>query len=169
MATKRVPSMEDAINVFKDVMKRISLQNYVYSNHILKSRNPKGQTVIIIPDMPLWEKLTEDKSFMTDVKEVDMNDPDKDLFNYADGIDSGWIELDSQKVFSGEIIKITIEGFVYDFPINKGMIPLKLKKAEVNNISYRVFTSPYVLGIKKKFVSPVDGGSFTIMRLMQIL
>ena len=169
MATKKIPSMEDALATFKDVMARASLKEFMYSNRVMISKNPKGQSVIVVPDHELWVKITDDQEFMKNVKEIDINDPDKDLLLYGEKLDGTWLEVDTQSVMAGLIFKVTVDSLMYELLINKNMIPLKLKKAEANNISYRVFSSPDVLALKKLFESPVEGGSFTIMRLMQIL
>lgn len=169
MATKKIPSMEDALNIFKDVMNRASLKEFVYSNRVMISKNPKRQSVIIIPELGLWEKMTTDTEFMKNVKEIGINDPDKGLLLYGEKLDDGWMEVDTQTIMGGSVFKITVESLVYELLINKNMIPLKLKKSEANNISYKVFSSSSILALKKVFDSPVDGGSFTIMRLMQIL
>ena len=169
MAGKKIPSIQDSVETFKDVMKRCSLQNYVYVDTTLISKNQKDQSIIMVMEHPLWNKLTEDNEFMKNVTEMDINSSDRNLLKYSENLDVGWLEVDPQTIFNGLTFKITVKGFVYELLINKNMIPLKLKKAEVNNIQYKIFSDPYVLAIRKKFVSPVDGGSFTIMRLMQIL
>ena len=169
MATKKIPSMEDSLNNFKSVMKRASLEEYLFMNTIMLSKNKKDQSILIVPEFELWNKITDDNELMEHIKEIDINNPDKDLFGYAEDLNNGWLNVDPMVIYNGSVFKITIDTFVYEFLINKNMIPLKLKKAEVNNISYKVFTTSHVLAVKKKFEFPVEGGSFSIIRLMQIL
>lgn len=169
MAGKKVPCIEDALNNFKDVMRRASIQNYGYVNRIMLSKNPKNQSILTIPEPELWTKILNDPDLKDHIKESDATGDDVMLFSYGEDLATGWIEIDPNIIFNGVIFKLTIDGFEYDFPINKNLIPLKLKKAEANNIAYKVFTSPNTLAIKKRFEFPVDGGSFTIMRLLQIL
>ncbi len=169
MATKKIPSINDALDNFKNVMKRASLEEYLYMNRIMLSKNKKDQSILIIPEFQLWDKITDDKELFEHIKEIDVNSPDKELFNYGEDLTNGWLDIDPMVIYNGSVFKINIDSFVYEFLINKNMIPLKLKKAEVNNISYKVFVTTHVLAIKKKFEFPVEGGSFSIMRLMQIL
>lgn len=159
--------MEDAVTNFKQVMSRASLKDYSYVNRIMLSKNPKGQSILIIPEQGIWDSIINDKEFMSHMREATS---DISLFKYGEEVDSGtWIEVDPQVIYNGSVFKISIDDLTYELLINKNMIPLKLKKAEVNDIWYRVFLNPSVLVVKKKFTFPVDGGSFTVMRMMQIL
>ena len=167
MATKKLPSMEDAVTNFKQVMTRASLKDYSYVNRIMLSKNPKGQSILIVPEQGLWDKLVTDKDFMSNMSESTSN---VDIFKYGEEIDSGtWIEVDPQVLYNGSVFKISIDNLTYELLINKNMIPVKLKKAEANDIWYRVFLNPSVLVIKKKLTFNVDGGSFVMLRMMKIL
>lgn len=169
MAAKKIPSIDDALDNFKNVMKRASLEEYLYMDRIMLSKNKKDQSILIIPEFQLWNKITDDKELIEHIKGIDVNSPDKGIFNYGEDLINGWLDIDPMVIYNGSVFKINIDSFVYEFLINKNMIPLKLRKAEVNNISYKVFVTTHVLAIKKKFEFPVEGGSFSIMRLMQIL
>ncbi|MCM1215425.1 MAG: hypothetical protein NC548_13010 [Lachnospiraceae bacterium] len=176
MAKKKLPSIEDALELFKQVMTRSSLSNYVYVNNTMLTKSPKGYSVVIIPEQELWNKIIEDESLKSDMRELDEDNQNdaaqKELIVYGDQInDNGWIEADPNVLFAGKVFKIKIHGFEYEIPINRDLLPLKLRKAEYNNIAYRVFTAPsVVLALKKKFdYKDVDGGGFTIMRLFKVL
>jgi len=175
MGKKKLPSIQDALESFKNVMTRSSLSNYVHVNTRMLSKSPKGYSVLIIPDQQLWDLIIEDETLHPNMKELDLTDPKEaemnELFVYGDDLENKcWIEADPLVLLSGKVFKIKIHGFEYEIPINRDLLPLKLRKAEYNNIMYRVFTNPnVVLGLKKRFNSPVEGGGFTIMRLFKVL
>lgn len=177
MATKKVPSVEDAVKTFKDVMTRASLENYLYVNKTLISQfsnSKKEFYVLIVPEQELWNKLIEDTEL--NIKELDVNNKDQynllQKMSYVNDLtNEAWIELDSEKFYKGEIINIRPEGFEYNIPINKELLPFKLRKAEYNNFSYRIFinNNSFVIALKKYFEPKVDECGFTIIRLFQII
>lgn len=176
MAKKKVPSVEDAINRFRDVMLRASLSDYLYVNQTMISKNPKDNSIIIIPDQDLWIRLIDDEELKNHIKELDITNKDHSeqmkLCSYSDDlIHESWIEIDPNILFTGKIFKIGVKGFEYELPINRGLLPLKLRKAEYNNISYRVFTKPnLVLALKKRFDFPaIENCGFTMIRMFQII
>ena len=176
MAKKKLPSIEDALESFRNVMTRSSLSSYVYVDSKLLSKSPKGYSILIIPDQELWNQILNDEEFKSNMTELNPEDPDteaqKELFIYGEDLTSdGWIEADPEILFKGKVFKIKIHGFEYEIPINRDLLPLKLRKAEYNNISYRVFTSPnVVLALRKRFdFKDVDSGGFTIMRMFKVL
>lgn len=177
MAAKKIPSLEDALKSFKNVMERAFLNEYIYMNKTLisKSNGKKEFYVLIIPEQELWNKIVEDPEL--DVKELDVNNPEQQLLlqkiSYADSLDDiGWVEIDIDKFYKGDIINIRPEGFEYNIPINKSLLPLKLRKAEYNNLSYRIFkgnNNTSIIALKKKFESKVEGCNYTLIRLFQIV
>lgn len=177
MAAKKVPSVEDAVKIFKDVMNRASLEKFIYLNKTLISQfsnSKKEFYVLILPQQELWNKLIEDHEL--NIKELDVSDKDQykllQKISYANDItDEAWIELDSEKFYKGQIINIRPEGFEYDIPVNKELLPFKLRKAEYNNISYKIFikNNSFVIALKKYFEPKLDECGFTIIRLFQII
>lgn len=176
MAKKKIPSIEDALKIFKDVMQRASLTSYQYVNNIMLSKNPGGNTIVIIPEQELWLKIIDDEEMKPVLKELDISDPEQNdkmqVLQYAKDLDGEpWIDIDPEVLFKGKIFKISLKGFDYEVPINKGLLPLKLRKAEYNNIKYRVFTNPnLVLSLKKQFDFPaIEHCGFTIIRMFQVI
>lgn len=171
MAKKKEPSFDEALNIFNDVMQRASLTNYDYVNNILISKNDKG-TVWIIPDRLICENVFSNNK---ELKEVSPTTEDglnlikiTSLLNDIDSDD--WIEIDPNVIYNGSIMNIFIDGFDYDIRINRNLIPLKLRKAEVNNIAYRLFNKEnLILGLKKRFEYALPEMGFTLVRLFQIL
>jgi len=151
MAKKKIPSMEDALNDFKSIMLRASLSDYLHVNGILISKNPKDVSVIIKPDKSLYK-------YIEYIKYTD--ESNKEL----------WIDINCDDLYAGKVISISVNGFNYEVSVNKNSVPLKLRKAEFNNISYRIFTNPkLILTLAKRFDGYVDDSSFTMFRLYQIL
>ena len=175
MAKKKEPSIADGVELFKDVMKRSTLTDFIYLNRILLGKTSKDANVLVIPDQTLWNALLEDEEFKTHISELDISDPEQfqmnEKFSYGNGIEnSGWVEINAETMYAGEMVNITIDGFKYEIPVNKGLFPTKLKKAEYSNFAYKIYTDPKLaLALKKKFDGPVDDSSFTIMRAFIIL
>lgn len=176
MAKKKVPSVDDAIKIFKDAMQRASLSDYLYVNKTLFSTNPKGNSIVIIPDQSLWENLIDDPEIKDHLKEINPENTEHyeklQLLPYAENIDGDmWTNIDAEVLFRGKLFRISVKGFEYELPINKGLLPMKLRKAEYNNISYHVFTKPnIVLSLKKRFDFPaIEECGFTMIRMFQVI
>lgn len=182
MGKKKEPSIADAVSQIKDVMNRCLLTDYLYMNSKIISKSNKGYSVIIIPDSELWSAIVQDKEILDKMRELDLKNPNDafyiDTINYADNItEESWIDLDAESMYNGKILKVKVtKNYEYDIPINRDLLPLKLKKAEYNNISYKVFSNftannkqSLCLGIKKYFNYPLDDTGFYIMRVFKIL
>lgn len=176
MGTKRIPTVEDAVKEFKSVMQRASLTSYYYVNNVMLAKAPKDYSVMVIPDLDLWVKLLDDEDLKPNIKELDVTDPEQSakipLFRFADQInDPAWLEPDQESFFKGAVTKVKVPGFEYDLSITKDSLPIKLRKAEQNNVSYRVFVQPEItLAVKKRFVvKEMEQFGFTMMRLYQVI
>lgn len=176
MAKKKIPSIDDALKIFKDAMQRASLSDYLYVDKTLHCKHPKDYTVLVIPDQALWLKILEDDELKDQLKEINITDPNQEEkiknMRYVENLeDDGWIDIDSEILFKGKIFKVSSMGFDYEIPVSRALLPLKLKKAEYNNIKYRIFTSPdLILSIKKKFEFPaIPNCGFCMIRLFKII
>lgn len=174
MAKKNKPSIDGAIIYFKEVMTRASLNNYVCLNNTLISNSPNNYSVIIIPDHELWINLLLNEEFKNTCQELNNNDYNKynHLFKFADDLyNIGWLDIDNEDLFKGKILKVKIKDMDYDIPIGKDLLPLKLRKAEFNNVSYRVFNfdGHLYLGLKKVFIYDLKDCNFTMMRVLKII
>lgn len=174
MAQKKVPSVDDALKIFKDVTLRASLSDYLYVNNSLISMNPKGNSIILVPDQVLWSHIIDDEELKNHLKELDITDPDQleksKLIPYAtDFKNDSWVEVDTDTLFSGKLFNINVDGFEYKISINKGLMPLKLRKAEYNNITYRVFPDS-ILSLRKRFDFPaIEECGFSMVRMFQMI
>lgn len=178
MAKKKEPSIDDALNCFKDVMQRALLSNYVYVNSNLVSKNPKGNSILIIPEQALWLKIIEDEDLRKSMRELDISSKeDQDLntfFQYIDKLkEVQWVDLNHEDLFKGLVINIkAISGADYEHPINKNMLPLKLKKSEYKDIDYSVFNGngSIILALRKRFIFPdIPDSGFSIIRLFKVI
>lgn len=174
MAKAKKQSIEDAINIFEDVMDRSSLTDYLFMNRILISKNPKEHTILIPVDQCLWNALIENPKFKSHIQELDViDDENNDIIkncSYCNDLNSdSWVDLDCNELYAGNLLKINIEGLEYDININKALIPLKLKKAEFTDIKYRIFIDDMTLALKKRFNYPIEDCGFSIIRLFQIV
>ena len=177
MAKKNQPSIEDAIKSFKEVMQRASLSNYYYVGNVIISKNNDGNTILVIPEQLLWDKLIEDETWKTEsnFREPDVTKPQEANLSswaeYGKDLEADWFPIDiDADLYTGKVFKIKINGYEYKISINRDLMPMKLKKTEYEGVSYKVFLKPLqVLAVKKKFEGVVDGGGFTIIRLFQII
>lgn len=177
MAKKNIPSVEDAIKFFKEVVTRASLSNYYYVGNILLSKNINGNNILIIPDQELWNKLIEDKDLKDEynLKEPDITNPEESNLpswvEYGRDLTTDWfpINIDAD-LYTGKVFRIKINDYEYKISINRDLMPMKLKKSEYEGVSYKVFHKPLrILAIKKRFENVVEGYGFTIIRLFQII
>jgi hypothetical protein len=175
MAKKTQPSVEDAIKSFKEVMQRASLSDYYYVGNILLSKNTSNSKILVVPDQDLWVKLIDDEEFKPFLKEPDLTNPEESnipaWMEYGKEIDTDWIPIDiSADLYTGKVFRITLNKYEYKIPINRDLMPMKLKKSEYEGVAYRVFYKPLqILAIKKRFENVLDGYGFTIIRLFQII
>ena len=185
MAKKKLPGIEAVVKLFKDVMQRASLSSYYHVNGIMLSKNTDDHTILIVPDISLWNKLIEDSELS--IQELDITKPDQAkeqlLFQYGESISEGtWDVIDlSEDLYSGKLFKISIKDHEYQIALNRDLMPLKLKKAEYDNVSYRIFSTykkSLILAIKKRFEIPIVNQEdienpiscgFTVLRLFHIL
>lgn len=174
MAKKKEPSIQDTVTYFKSIIDRIGAGDIVYQNRIMLYNNGKC-SILITADQTLWNELTNDETFKTKLSEVSPFDKEKiGLLNLGEEIGS-WIDLDIDELNSGKVIHIKIEGYDYNIAICKDSLPLKLKKAEMNNISYQLTTMQNqncinkVLKLRKVFPGLVDDSSFSVMSVFLIV
>lgn len=174
MAKKKEPSIQDALTYFREVMLRASLTDYTHVNRIMYTKNPKEKSVLVIPEITLWNAILENEEFKKHIKELSLTDPEANqissIISYGSMIDTSWLDIDSETLYTGKIFNIDINGFEYQLTVNRDCLPVKLKKAEYSDIQYKVFTSPYhVLAIKKYFPYKIENCGFTMMRLFKII
>jgi len=153
-------------------MQRATLSSYYHVNNIILSKNDDGNTILIVPDLTLWNSILDEKDI--EVKELDISVPEEaenlQWFRYGEDLGDGWYDIDvSEELFTGKIFQIKVKDLEYSIPINRELMPMKLKKAEYVNVSYRVFGKPLVLAIKKRFDFPVEDTGFTMIRLFQVI
>lgn len=176
MAKKKEPCVADALMWYKSVIGRSFLSTYLYVNKVILYKTRKDSSVLVIPEDRLWEEIVRDDEMKSQLKELDMDNPEENslshIFSYADNLyDLGWVELPADRIHQGDVIKLKLDGINHDVSINRALIPLKLKKTEATDISYRVVQkdTEVILLIKKKFTYPMDGCGFTMMRIFRAL
>jgi hypothetical protein len=176
MAGKKVKSIDDSLIYFKEVMQRASLTNYTYVNNNLVSINKKSQNIVIIPDIELWNMIMDDKDLKENIKEASINDDNYYLFKIIDIMNMYdlWLDIDPDTFNQGKNIEVKIaDELSYQIFINKNIFPIRLRKAELNNLSYIVFwySNNLAIAIKKYFPFELDGKNygFTVARILSII
>lgn len=174
MAKKSKQSLEESIDIFKNVMERSSLSDYLHVNRVLISKNQKDNSVLVTLDPVIWNNIIDDNDFKNKIRELDLKNPDDEqyskIYSYAIDVNNNdsWIELDCDKLYSGKIVKIKLDNFEYEISINKSLLPLKLRKSEFNNITYKIFDD-MTLALNKRFNYPIEGCGFNVIRIFQII
>jgi hypothetical protein len=171
MVTKKVITADIETKTAEETILRGSASIYYNVNGILLSKNKLDCILLVVPDKPLLEKLLENKNIT--IEELSMENPDfkyfNDLFKYGQNLsDNSWISL-PENFCEGSKVEITLKDYDYPIEINSALLPLKLKKAEYGNISYRIFINPLVIGLKKDFGSVNPGFGFSMLRLFRVI
>ena len=101
------------------------------------------------------------------------------IMNYYELRDDSWINIDiSNELFTGKIFEIQLDSKKYKISINRDLMPMKLKKAEYNDVAYKIYLKPFVLGIRKRFEyeykeketdENISKCNISIIRLFQII
>lgn len=175
MASKKIPSIQDGLKYYKELINRANLSKFVNYENILAGKNKDNKTVVVIPDIPLWNAILEDPELKENITKYNENSyldlTVEDLVRYTSDFNSpAWIDLDTTTIYEGKMIELRVNEVEYEIPISRDCLPLKLKKAECNNLTYRIFGSPILtLGIKKYFPFKVPGCDVTMMRMFRII
>lgn len=173
---KKTPTIGDAASDFINVIARCQFTTLKRENRTLYSKNPKRKNsgTLFMIDQGLWDEICKNEEFMKNVSELnpsDMNDRfviDRLIFTHD--MENGWIDIDNDEMANLDRIYITLDGFDYKIEINKTIWPMRFKKAEYVNFSYKIFTKPFnAFAIRKRFEGPVEDSSFYIMRVFQII
>jgi hypothetical protein len=168
---KKVITTENETKTAEETILKGSASIYYNVNGILLSKNKLDRIILVIPDKPLLEKLLENKNIT--IEELIMDNPDfkyyNELFKYGEGLaDDAWIPLPDD-FYDGGSVEITLKDYDYPVEINNSLLPLKLKKSENCDITYRIFMDPLVIGLKKDFKSVNDGFRFSMLRLFRVI
>ena len=162
MGKKTVDPIEKGISIFTDIMKRCDIHNVYQENGKLLSDNQDFK-ILVIPDKSLWEIILE-KNLLPIIE----NMPSElcKYFSYAD--EENWIPIEIDDEFlKGRMIEIKIDSYEYFVNLNRDLMALKLKKAEYNNISYKIYLGKVnILALRKRFDSEYG---FSIIRLFKIV
>jgi len=184
MAKKKIPVVADAVKALMDILDRAFVSSYLSVNNIMLFEDKNGISILVVPDQTLATEVF--KSYEIDGRELDLSNPAEIehqwKFQYGEDLKENWIPIDvTDDLFNGKLFKITVKDTEYNITINKELMPVKLKKAEYKDISYRTFgtrsrkmdsyieKTPLILAIKKRFDSPVEDCGFTMIRLFQIV
>ena len=162
MGKKTVDPIEKGIATFKDILKRCNVTKVYQENGKLMT-DDQGFTLLILPDKTLWENLLL-KKVLKDVEPV--TSEQSQYFSYA--AEDNWIDVDIDEEFlKGKMLEIKINDFEYMVNLNRDLMALKLRKAEYNHISYKIYLGKInILALKKRFESEYG---FSIIRLFKIV
>jgi hypothetical protein len=176
MAGKKIKSIDDSLNIFKEVMHRASLTNYIYVNRNIISKDKKSNNVVIIPDIELWNLILNDEELKGSIKEATINDENYYLFKIIDIMNTydNWIDIDPDLFNQGKNIEIKLsDELAYQIMINKNLFPVRLRKAELNNLNYITFkySNNLAVSIKKYFPFELDGKNygFAVIKILSII
>lgn len=174
MAKKKEPSISDVIGLFKDIIKRGKVESFTYNNRTLMGYNNKNIKFYLNLEAAAWNAIVNDndiRPMLTEFNLKDSSEHDRMAFSFCQNInDEEFIELNGESFYNGENIDIKVDGFDYDITINKSIFPIRFKKSEGNNFSYRIYLGRYpVLLIKKDWDPIVPDSGISMIRLFQIV
>lgn len=168
---KKVITTDNETKTAEETILKGSASIYYNVNGVLLSKNKLDCILLVIPDKPLLEKLLENRNITID--ELTVDNPDfkyyQGLFKYGEDLDDDrWIVL-PDNFCDGTSVEINLKDYDYPVEINSSLLPVKLKKAEFNNIMYRIFIDPLVIGLRKDFKSINEGFGFSMLRLFRVI
>lgn len=170
MAAKKIKSDQDAIKYFDGVVTRSSASGYIYVNNIALFKTKDDKSMLIVPEDKLWNEIVSRPDY---IREIDLNNKEESdfrgIFKFADDLNEGWIDLDTNILSAGKVMKISYKSIEYEIPINKDLLPLRLTKDEWNNVTYRIFIDPLTLVIRKKFETGIEGFDFNMLMCYRVL
>ena len=174
MAKKKESSISDIVNVVKDIVKRSKAESFVSNNRVLMGYTNKKMKFYLSFDIAIWNAILDDEELKKMISEFDVSTGTaKDVmgFSYCERPDENFIEINPESMYNGENMNIKIDGYEYDVTINKGIFPVRFKKAEFNNIEYKLYMDKYpVLVLRKRWVNDnIPDSNITILRLFQIV
>lgn len=181
MASQRKPTVEQITKTFKDIItrtsgKEISDVQFKFLNHIVITViqiKTKSFMLIIDINNGLWDQLIDDGTIT--MMEMDSNDDKSliDIVNTYNSISStSWIELNSETLYNGGVIKIRPDDYEYDLALNKSLLPLKMRKSEFNNMQYALMKNSVslIFTVKKKFeFEDLPDYGFSISRIFKVM
>lgn len=162
------------LNGFREIIQRSGISQIEFENGIMYGRNSNNASVIIAPGKELWSVIQNDEEMKSMMQPLDATSDLSKRVAMVMGIvtenSNDWIDLDTDTLYKGKIIKISVDGFEYDITINRDMLPLKLKKAEYNNIRYRIrLMGDPILIVQKEFKQVPPDCDYTMSRVFQII
>lgn len=172
---KKTITMEDIAATFMDVIERSQFKSILRENRTLYCTNNKKKSSLLIADQTLWTFLMEDQDLNEMTRELNPKViEDKIIINKlhcVDDMENGWLEIKDEEMVTDERVYLNINGYEYHIELNKTIWPLRFRKSEINNFSYKVFPAKplNMFAIRKKFESPIEDSSFYLMRLFQII
>lgn len=172
MAGKKVSSIQDQFNKFKEIIKKFQVGKILSFNHVMFMHDKEDRLVIMKFDNDLWNVIVEDKEI--EISELDpTNEKHKTLIDSTKYIEGGdWLELNAEDLYKGNIFNLKIEGVPYEIPISRDLFPIKFSKSDAKDFSYQIFTQSNVimLTIKKEFkLEAVPNSTFILCKVYKVL
>lgn len=171
---KKEPTIEDAVNNFFDVIGRCGFSVFRRYDRVLHSKSKKNTGTFFIVEQNLWNVVSEDQDFNEITREFNpLIDADRlilDKMIFTNDMVEGWVPIPDDDMASDKRIFIKLDNFEYEIEINKTLWPIRFRKAENNNFSYKIFKVPFnAFAIRKKFEGVGDETSFYMMRVFRII
>ena len=154
MMAKELTS-EDIANKVTEIIGRLEgTIKRVNTSLVFLSEGDINKTCILTFSHPLWTIMLERK-MLENYPELDLKKEEDSIikthFGYADAEMEGWVEIaDPTPMYEGKAI--TFKVGEEEVSLNRDLLPIKLKKAEYQNIYYKLFTGEKtVMTVRKLF------------------
>ena len=173
---KKEYTLQDAVDRFLDqVVTKAKYTKFIRDNKILYGKNKKNKPMFIMIEQTLWNALPD--TFKANIREFDLSLAEdryiqsKVKFFNERFSDEGWIEIDGTKFQNNEMITFDLpKGFDYKLEINYGIWPLRFKKDDCNNFSYKLkIEKESWFMIRKYYEGLIPDTGFTIIRMMRLI
>lgn len=157
---------------WQEIIDRSSLSELRNVNGVVIGLTAEKKKTLLVPEPELLTLLLADDAHS---KLIPFDREETATVDYLPWFDyglrlsePGWLELDGEKFYAGEAITVQLGEDTPKAYLSKDSLPLKLKKAEFIDLSYRVFPAEKVVGIRKHFET-LPGHGFDLLRLFQII
>lgn len=151
--SKKITPEENAVNKVSDIITRLNTPLKRVNTSLISGNDEENRTTILTVSYKLWALLLEKK--LVEYPELDLKKSEdaimKDYFGYADIESEGWIPItNTEDLYNGKVINIKIADEIVEF--NKELLPIKLKKAEYEDIYYKIFLGKQkLMSVRKQF------------------
>lgn len=114
-----------------------------------------------------------DNNLLSNIENNTDDEKEKYIHKYLQSLtDDAWININNTDTLynsNGYNIDVFINDDTVKLTITKEMLLVKLRKADYNNISYKIFDNPWICVLQKKFINPIENHNVSFLSMYKII